>query len=200
MTSLSPQPARQTDAELIAESWRAPDVFAAIFDRHARTLYRYLGRRVGRETADDLLGETFLIAFDRRHRYDPDQPNALPWLYGIATNLLRRHWRAEARRYEALARAGAHVAMEAPDDEVTDRVVARAAAPELAAGLAGLARRDRDVLLLYAWADLGYAEIATALGIPVGTVRSRLHRARARLRTALGPSVPLTNAGESHHG
>ena len=200
MTSLSPQPARQTDAELIAESWRAPDVFAAIFDRHARTLYRYLGRRVGRETADDLLGETFLIAFDRRHRYDPDQPNSLPWLYGIATNLLRRHWRAEARRYEALARAGAHVAVDAPDDEVTERVAARAAAPELAAGLAGLARRDRDVLLLYAWADLGYAEIAAALGIPVGTVRSRLHRARAHLRTALGASVPLTNAGESHHG
>jgi RNA polymerase sigma factor (sigma-70 family) len=97
---------------------------------------------------------------------------------------LRRHWRTEARRYDALAKAGNDRAADAPDDEVTERVAAGAAAPDLAAGLAGLARRDRDVLLLHAWADLGYAEIATALGIPVGTVRSRLHRARAHLRTA----------------
>jgi RNA polymerase sigma factor (sigma-70 family) len=167
------------------------DDFAELFDRHAVRVYRYLVRRIGVTTADDLLAQTFLVAFERRAAYDRTRPDARPWLFGIATNLLRRHQREEVRQYRAWARTGVDpVVAESHADRVAEQVDARAASTELAAALSGLKPADRDVLLLFAWGDLAYEEIAGALDIPVGTVRSRLHRARRTVRAALAAGSP----------
>jgi RNA polymerase sigma-70 factor (ECF subfamily) len=175
-----------TDAELVVRSLEEPEHFAALFDRHATAVHRYLGRRVG-ELADDLLSETFLVAFRRRAAYRPEHVDVRPWLLGIATNLVHGHARTERRRYRALARAGAEPTTSAGSDEIHARVDAAALRGPLADALAGLKERDRDVLLLVAWGDLGYEEVAAVLDVPVGTVRSRLHRARRQTRAALGP-------------
>lgn len=180
-----------SDAELIAESREEPEAFAGLFDRHWPTLYRYVSRRLGREVAEDLVGETFLTAFERRHRFDPRYADARPWLLGIATNLISKHRRTEGARYRALERTPREVAAEGPAERVSVAMSAMAVRPALAKALAGLPARDRDVLLLVAWADLSYEETATALGIPTGTVRSRLNRARRKVRSALGDTNPL---------
>ena len=185
-----------TDAAVIAASLADPASFAPIFDRHAATVLRFLVRRVGPDAADGLVGETFRIAFERRGSYDLDRPCARPWLYGIATNVLARHRRAEGRRLAALDRLAGRATADAPGeaDGPAEAAVARADArdlwPRVAATIAGLPAGERDALLLYAWEDLGYDDIAQALGIPVGTVRSRLNRARTRLRAAREPGAP----------
>jgi RNA polymerase sigma-70 factor (ECF subfamily) len=188
------EPPTYTDADLIGRSGDSPDLFAALFDRHAPTLHRYVTRRLGPHVADDLVGQTFLVAFERRERYDPARPDARAWLYGIATNLMRRHLRDEARQLDALARAAAGPgAVPCPAEGIASRVDAGAATRRVGALLAGLPARERDVLLLYAWADLDLDEIGRALDIPAGTVRSRLYRARKRLRPALaGPGTYQT--------
>ena len=176
-----------TDAEVIDRSRHEPDAFAAIFDRHAPHIRRYLERRLGAQVADDLLAETFLVAFDKRQRYDLARPDARPWLYGIATNLVGQHRRHEARRYRDRA---ADTTEHDHADRVAAGVTAWAARSRLAEALHGLSPEDRDVLLLVAWEQLGYEEVAAALAIPVGTVRSRLHRARRKVRAALGGRNP----------
>jgi RNA polymerase sigma-70 factor (ECF subfamily) len=174
-----------TDADLIVGSLRDPRLFAGVFDRHYAAIAGFLRRRLERSLADELAAETFLRAFDGRGRYDVARVDALPWLFGIASHLLSHHRRAEERRLRAFARAG-RLAHDGSDlDEVDARLDAAAANPVLASALASLGAGDREVLLLYAWADLSYDEIAVALGIPVGTVRSRLHRARGLLRKRL---------------
>jgi RNA polymerase sigma-70 factor, ECF subfamily len=146
-----------------------------MFDRYARDLLRYAIQRVGESAAEDIVAHTFLTAYEQRHRFDPSRGEMLPWLYGICTNLLRRHRRDEVRALKALV--SAHVSnVDPPSAEIVD--VARA--------LASLSRRQRDVLLLHAVAGLEYTEIAAALGIPLGSVRSALHRARAKVRAELG--------------
>jgi RNA polymerase sigma factor (sigma-70 family) len=189
-----------TDASVIERSWSEPEAFAELFDRHADEIHRYAARRLGVEAADDLMAETFVIAFQRRHRYDVSRPEARPWLYGIVTNLVGRHRRAEARRLRALARVAPPGEGEPLADRVAARVTAQGARAELAGALAGLPARYRDVLLVVAWGDLDYGEAAEALGIPVGTVRSRLHRARSRLREALGGADPTALQEEPSHG
>lgn len=173
------------DADVIRCSGQEPERFAVLFRRHAAQIQRYVTRRIGPDAADDVVAEVFLIAFGRRERYDLAQPDARPWLYGIATNLIGRHRRAEVRLYRALARTGIDPVTEAFTDEVDARVSAGADRGRLAAALARLPASHRDALLV-AWGDLSYAEAAAALGVPVGTVRSRLNRARRRLREALG--------------
>ncbi|OEU97233.1 RNA polymerase subunit sigma-70 [Streptomyces qinglanensis] len=191
----------ESDASVIARSRDEPEAFAVLFDRHADAVHRYAARRLGGEVADDLMAETFTTAFQQRHRYDPDRgAGARPWLFGIATNLVGRHRRAEARRFKAMARVPTPADHDEPiADRAADRVGARAVRHELAAALAALSARHRDVLLLVAWGGLGYEEVAQALGIPVGTVRSRLHRARSRLREALGGSDPTALREVSDH-
>ena len=178
--------AEPSDAAVIAASFADPAAFATIFDRHAATLLRFLVRRVGPDAADGLVGESFRIAFERRSSFDCSRANARPWLYGIATNVLAKHGRAEARRFAALARLPRPSA-DAPDDQVIDQVAAHELWPRVAATIAALPPGERDALLLYAWEDLGYEDIAAALGIPMGTVRSRLNRARRRLRQVREP-------------
>ncbi|WP_067483977.1 RNA polymerase sigma factor [Actinomadura hibisca] len=180
------------DAELISRSHADPEAFAELFDRYAPMLYRYVSRRLGPEVAEDLVGETFLVAFGKRGKYDLAHPDARPWLFGIVTKLVARHHRSEAARYRALRRSPVDGAVESPADAVAAMVTASAVRPLLAEALAALPRRDRDVLLLVAWGDLSYEEVGQALGIPVGTVRSRLHRARRKVRAALGDTNPLS--------
>ncbi|MFV2175747.1 RNA polymerase sigma factor [Actinomadura sp. LOL_016] len=179
------------DAEIVRRSATEPECFAALFDRHYTAIHGYAARRLGPTIADDVAAETFLIAFDRRDRYDPSRADVRPWLYGIASNLIARHHRAEARQYRALARAGTRDVEAGHADRVAGRLDAQAARGPLARALRKLPRGDRDVLLLVAWADLGVREAAEALGIPAGTARSRLHRARTKIRAALGDTTEL---------
>jgi RNA polymerase sigma factor (sigma-70 family) len=180
------------DAALIERSWREPEAFAGLYDRYAAPIHRYVARRLGDGAADDIVAETFLAAFRRRDHYDLRRGDALPWLYGIAANVIGKHRRAEVRMRRAFSRTGADPITEGYADGVDSRVSAAAVQRELAAALAGLAAGDRDVLLLIAWADLSYEEVAVALDIPVGTVRSRLNRARRKTRAALGGHNPAS--------
>jgi RNA polymerase sigma factor (sigma-70 family) len=174
------------DSELVARSRTEPALFAEIFDRHHAELYRYLRHRVGRTLAADLAAETFITAFARRAAFRPEGVSVRPWLYGIAHNLLANHIRREKRQLAAYARLGADP-LEDPSAQAEfamadSRADSAAVRARLAPILAGMHPGDRDVLLLVAWADLSYAEVAQALNIPVGTVRSRLNRARRQLR------------------
>ena len=185
------------DAAVIQLSRHEPEHFTVLFRRHAPHIRRYVVRRLGHDAADDIVAETFLLAFRQRDSYDQARADARPWLYGIATNLIGRHRRAEIRLYRALARTGADPVMEPFTDRVDDRVSASTASRRLAASLARLPEELRDTLLLVAWSDLSYQEAATALGIPIGTVRSRMSRARSKLRRALGGTNPATTDEES---
>ncbi|MEV0195970.1 RNA polymerase sigma factor [Nonomuraea sp. NPDC050691] len=180
----------ETDAQLIEVSLRDPDRFGALFDRHHEAIHRYVHLRLGESAADDIAAETFLRAFRDRTRYDLSRPDARAWLYGIASNLVDGHRRAEARRYRALARSAEVTDVVSHDERVVQRVAAAVMQPRLAAGLAALSPGDRTVLLLVACAQLTYEEIAEALGVPRGTVGSRLNRARRKLRTYITIKEP----------
>jgi RNA polymerase sigma factor (sigma-70 family) len=167
------------DATIIAASMTDPAAFAAVFDRHWTGIHRYCASRAP-AAGEDLAAETFRVAFDQRGKYDPRYDDARPWLYGIATNLLRRWFRGAARRpVPLITRAFGF------EDDALGRVEAAALGPALAAALREVPSTDRDALLLHVWAELTYTEIALATGVPVGTVRSRIHRARKQLRTHL---------------
>ncbi|MFF5211862.1 RNA polymerase sigma factor [Streptosporangium sp. NPDC000396] len=178
-------PTPSDDAKLIEESLADPDRFAALFDRHADEIHRYAARRLDDvTTADDVTAETFLVAFRKRARYDLSKSDARPWLYGIASNLIAGHRRAEIRRLKALARQAPEPA-DGFEERSAERVTADQLRPALAAALAKLGSAERNLLLLVAWAELTYEEAAQALGIPVGTVRSRLSRTRTKIRRFL---------------
>jgi RNA polymerase sigma factor (sigma-70 family) len=193
---------RLDDDAVVARSVREPDQFAAIYDRYFGEVYRYVAGRLGRDAADDLAAETFLVAFRKRDRFDPALGRVRPWLYGIATILVGQHRRAETRRYRALARAGRRVlgSVESPEDRVADAVTAERLGRQLAAALADLGHGDRDVLLLVAISELSHQEVALALDIPYGTVGSRLNRARRKLRGALGVIDPTLDLEEASDG
>ena len=174
-----------SDADVIAASLAEPAAFGAIFDRHASTILRYFGRRVEPAAAEGLLGEVFRIAFEQRASFDPSRASARPWLYGIAANLVGRHRRSERRRLHAMARLAARQPID-QNDVVGEHAAGSLDAAEAWSRLAGtvdaLPAVEREALLLFAWENLSYDDIADALGVPVGTVRSRLNRARRRLR------------------
>ena len=176
------------DGPTIRDSLEEPKRFGEIFERHYDAIYGFLARRIGPDLAGELAAETFTRAFALRRRFRPEQSSsARPWLFGIAVNLLRHHHRKEARQLRAYARTGVDPVLDATP-EVERRVDASAAGRQLAEALATLRPAERDVLLLFAWADLSYEEIAQALDLELGTVRSRLSRARARVREQLVPS------------
>jgi RNA polymerase sigma factor (sigma-70 family) len=173
----------ESDAELIGRSIGEPSVFGTIFDRHAAVLHRFFVRRVGPNDADALVGETFRIAFERRAIFDCTAVLARPWLYGIATNLIAKHRRSEARRLRATAHlAGRRTVPADPAEQAVAAADAQQLWSQVTKAITQLPDDERDVLLLFAWEELSYDDIATALGLPVGTVRSRLNRARRRLR------------------
>lgn len=158
-----------------------PAAFGPIFDRHFVRIHRYLARRAGSQTADDLAAEVFTVAFAQRHRFDRSRADALPWLYGIASNLLRADRRARRNASRLLQRL---LRFDEPDhsieDGAVDAITARARAARLVPVFSGLSDDDTQTLLLYAWEELTYEQVAEALGIPVGTVRSRLNRIRRK--------------------
>jgi RNA polymerase sigma factor (sigma-70 family) len=183
------------DADVLdlSRSLEEPLAFAAVFDRHFAAIHRYLHRRAGADVADELAAETFLIAFEQRARFGADKGiGARPWLYGIATNLLRGRHRLERRRLLAYARTGVDAATVTDDDATAARLDASRHGPRLAAALARMRTADRDVFLLVALAGLTYAEVAVALEIPSGTVATRVRRARALLTDELSPRPVAT--------
>lgn len=172
-----------TDSEIIRASFDQPAAFAEIFDRHARTVNAFATYRIGRDAAEDVLSEAFLVAFRRRRDFDLSSPSAAPWLLGIASRLIHRHRAVEARHWRSFTASAArddHSSLGGLDDLLA-RLDAERDAVGLAKRIARLAPRDRDVLLLHAWQGMSYEEIAVALGVPIGTVRSRLNRVRRRL-------------------
>jgi RNA polymerase sigma-70 factor (ECF subfamily) len=174
----------ELDRAAIRASLDEPREFSGVFERHFDEVRRYLVRRVGTGIGDELASETFVRAFDGRARFDSDRGVVRVWLFGIAANLLRRQARGEERRLRAYARSGVDPVVEELDG-VGARLDAERSGPRVASALASLSSGEREVVLLYAWAELSYDEIAVALGVRPGTVRSRLSRARARLRDAL---------------
>lgn len=173
-----------TDGEAIRASWQVPEAFEPVFDRHHRRIYEYLARRVGPDIGAELASEVFTIAFANRRHFRSDVDDARPWLYGIASNLARRHARSWRRRHRAGQRSvGGNVIWLDPDAE--DRIHAERVRHVLIEAISKLRRDEREVLVLRVLSDLSYREVATALDIPLGTVRSRLSRAKQAVRDRL---------------
>jgi len=187
-----------TDADVLRESLSQPAMFAALYERHAGAVSIYLIRRVGNGIAEDLTAEVFVRAFRARATYDVRHDTALPWLLGIASNLIADHRRAERRRLAAVERLARTTPAFAPDRHAVEL------GAELARALRRLPAVDRDTLLLVVWGELSYEEVAVALGVPVGTVRSRISRARKRLAGTAGVqrdsirSTEVQLKGETH--
>ncbi len=167
-----------------------PEDFETVFREHFAPVHRFIARRVGQAVAEDLAAEVFATAYRRRAAYQPERGSLRSWLYGIAANMVRGHWRDEQQLLELDARVAHDSLSPLPAaqfaDAADERVIAATLAPRIAGALAALNREQREVLLLHAWADLSHEEIAAALGIAPGTARSRLSRARAALRAQLG--------------
>lgn len=166
--------------------------FGVLFERHASRIYNYCFRRTADwALAEDLTSATFLLAW-RSHGAAPLQAeSALPLLYGIATNVLRNQHRSLKRRREAFTRLPLE-RVEEPDfaDEASARLDDQAAMRQLLHLFGRLPRREQDVVALCDWSGLSYADAAVALGIPIGTVRSRLARGRRRLRELASNNGP----------
>jgi RNA polymerase sigma-70 factor, ECF subfamily len=161
----------------------------AWFEEHVSTIHRYAARRVGEHEAWDVVAETFRVALERFDEFDDRRGHERPWLYGIASNILRRHARTEARQLRARARAA--TANGVPGDPLIDsesKLDAIGEAERVAAAVEALDPDDRELLVLVAWEHLSSAEVAVAMGIPAGTVRSRLRRIRSQLRVSQGGS------------
>jgi RNA polymerase sigma-70 factor (ECF subfamily) len=162
--------------------------YAAWFDDYYDSIASYLrARQVDRATAEDIAVQTFLEPLEGRATYDPEKGSPRVWLLGIATNLMRHHFRAEQTRLRAHARAtGREVEWTDLNNEAIDRIDGRARSRALAAALATLDRADYEALALHCWADLTHGEVAQALGISVSTVKRRLDRSRVALIEQLG--------------
>jgi RNA polymerase sigma factor (sigma-70 family) len=173
------------------------DAFGLLFERHANAIYNYCFRRVGDwATAEDLLSIVFLEAWRRRDKELPPE-KVLPWLYGIATNVVRNRRRSQRRYAAALKRVPAPDAERRFTEVVDDSLDDERQMQDVLALIGRLPRREQDVFALCGWSELSYEDAAMALAIPVGTVRSRLSRARARLRE-LEPAFGHEEAKEGH--
>jgi RNA polymerase sigma-70 factor (ECF subfamily) len=180
--------AKRTDGEAIAASLSEPRAFGVVFERHFGPILRYLRRRLDDRQAEEVAAQTFFVAFDERGRFDRGRADARPWLFGIATNIARRHRRGEVRELRAIVALGAEAATSSDGSEA--RIDAERMRGTLARCLADLPAEESDVLYLLVWAELDQPEIATALDVPLGTVKSRLSRARKRVRDALDLPAP----------
>jgi RNA polymerase sigma factor (sigma-70 family) len=172
-----------TDAELIRHSLEDPEEFREVFERHYESVRRFAQRVVGRDAGEEIAAQTFLIAFQRRFTYDFGYRSARSWLFGIAYNVARHHLRAERSQHDLLARVPSE--REATDPIETETLDAARLAPILRDALSKLREEQRSPFVLVALGELTYRETADVLAIPVGSVRSRIHRARATLRELL---------------
>jgi RNA polymerase sigma-70 factor (ECF subfamily) len=184
------------DSEVIVSSWEEPGLFAEIFERHYSAVFGFVGAAVGVDPAGDITSEVFVRAFELRRRYKPEYRSARPWLLGIAANLISDHYRKQARQYRAYQRsAGRDQYMTEFEEEAAARSDARAASPLLIRAMETLRVEEVSVFSLFVLEDMSYRDIAEALGIPEGTVRSRLSRARSSLRNLLADSSELKPGG-----
>jgi RNA polymerase sigma-70 factor (ECF subfamily) len=183
------------DAELIRRSIDAPDLFEEIFERHYDALLRYGRQRAGHDVGEEIAARTMVIAFDRRASFDGRIRSARPWLYGIATNLIRHHARDERVHIAAVARLP--IDPDLDDEDTLDRLEAERWRPQLLDALLELAPGDRDAFTLMALSGLSYAEVASALGIAEGTAGSRIHRARHHLREVMRAAEASTGGGDA---
>lgn len=185
------------DGAAIARSLKHPESFTEVFDRHFGPVHRYIARRAGRDAADDLAAQTFTLAFAHRGRYRDDLGTARPWLFGIASNLLRAEYRSDQRREATVLRLQSEAKVSSSRSALTDASADRDGDDKrLDDALSGLEPGQREALLLHVWGELSYPEVATALEVPVGTVRSRISRACAALRAELED----TNLRRTHDG
>ena len=176
------------------------DEIRRLYVEHAADIHRYATRRVGRDLADDVVADTFRHALESRDSYDPERGGERGWLFGIATNLLRRHWRTERRRLTALdrhardrhARDDATTASDDPLAAVPARLDGSDEVGRVLSAVERLDASDRDLLVLVAWEEMSSDKVAEILGIPAGTVRSRLHRIRRRLDAERRPAAGTT--------
>jgi RNA polymerase sigma factor (sigma-70 family) len=169
----------RTDGEIFARSVRDPGAFREIFERHGAAVLGYARKRIG-QAGEEIAARTFLTAFERRARFDTSYRSARPWLLGIATNLIRHHLREEQDHLGALRRLAEERPV--PVDDPTERLDAARMRPLLLAALSELSSKDRETFLLVAVGELTYEETAAILEVPIGTVRSRIHRARTKVR------------------
>lgn len=181
-----------SDSELIRASLGEPDCFALVFDRHFSSVFRFVGASVRRDHVADISSEVFVRAFEQRSRYNLAYRSARPWLLGIASNLIADHYRKQAREDRAYRRASATAAGSQDfENGTSERVDAEMSSPLLRKALEALRPEDVSIVVLFAVEQMTYREIASALGIPEGTVRSRLSRARVRLRNFIEASGEL---------
>jgi RNA polymerase sigma factor (sigma-70 family) len=183
-----------SDGELFRRSVRDPEVFEKIFERHAASVWSYVRRRIGADAAEDVVADAFLVAFARRASFDPSYDSARPWLLGIATNLIRHRLRDERAHLAAVGKVSEPPQVDEFDD--LSRFDALRIRPLLIDALMSLSNDDRETFLLVALEEFTYAEAALALAIPVGTVRSRMHRIRRILRERI-PGLPAIDDGEA---
>ena len=190
---------RRSDAEVITTSVDRPEAFGEIFSRHHTAIFGFVARRIGVMDAADVTANIFETAFRIRARYRPSQSNCLPWLQGIAVNILGdrlRKRRKDARIYVALPR---ELDPEDLSDAVNARVVATDVASRVNRVLGDVSRKDRDTFLLYALESLTYGEISEILGVPIGTVGSRIHRVRTRILERI-PDLEQITGPEAQDG
>jgi RNA polymerase sigma-70 factor (ECF subfamily) len=167
------------------------DQIARLYDSNVDAVHGYIARRLGNDLANDVVAEVFEVAIGALDRFDPDLGSPRAWLFGIATNQIRRHWRSEQRRLRAWTKASRTTSVTGdPLLEVDARLDAGSEVVRVMSAVADLDADDRDLLLLIAWEGCSYAACAEILAIPVGTVRSRLHRIRAELRAATDLTPP----------
>lgn len=177
----------RSDAWLLARSLVDKPMFEVVVHRYYDEIFAFIARAVGWNAAADLTQQVFLVAFTQRHTFE-GADTARPWLFGIARNLLRRWYRTEGRRRRASNRLwGQTVTRSDFSEDAAGRVSAEAVREELRAALMALPRREQEVFILYALGGMTYSEVADAAQVPVGTVRSRIHRARLRLLPILEP-------------
>jgi len=202
-----------SDADLLRQSIGNPERFELIFERHYHVVRRYAQRRAGIEAGEDLAAQTFVTAFTGREAFDGRSDTVRPWLFGIANNLVRHHLRSERARWAAWTRVPPDVAEAGEVDP--GRLDAMRAAPAIEEAIGSLNEADRETFLLYALGQLSYGEVADAMQVPIGTVRSRIFRVRTILRellvehrvtneevpetrnTSRGPDRPATEETES---
>ena len=158
-----------------------PEAFGELFKRYSRSVYAYCARRTGNlDLAEDLTSVAFLEAFRRRRKVRLSNASALPWLLGVANNVVRNADRSARRYSSALSRVPAPANAASSEDDAIERFEAQEALGRALEAISALTRAEQDVVLLVLWSDLTYADAAIALGIPIGTVRSRLASARAK--------------------
>jgi RNA polymerase sigma factor (sigma-70 family) len=185
------------DPELLERAGSQPEVFGELFRRHSRSVYAYCARRTGNlDLAEDLTSIVFMEAFRRRRKLQLSNASALPWLLGVANNVARNADRSVRRYRSALDRLPPQANSTSSEDNAIERLAAQEAIARALEAISALTRAEQDVVLLVLWSELSYADAATALGIPIGTVRSRLASARAKFNGSATVTKTLTASRE----